>query len=355
MRRRLFMPMGLIISLLLLVPLSLINPAFAHFEHFTHYNNRGSHIGEYYAYEALEPEYAKPNEPVAVMFSIQDQNGRDIYNIDTMVEIYSAATGERIEAWPWTRQEIGDFEVYYNFPELGSYQIVLSVAKNGGGPTSQYGIDPPRTTISSNEGCDCHRAIFNVSITENIGTIWTMMMLIAVSLPLSVLGGVLIWNYRRMKKSSRNPRGMRGETARYLIMLAAIAGGVVHLAVYAEHASLRLEYSIFLLVAAGMQVVYGVVYTLLTLTGQGANEPASLYYRKKMAVNIFGLIGTGILLGLYAYSVILPPPLSPNNQPESIGIAGILAKAIEVFTVIGIIYLMRMEKHHLTAQLKAQR
>jgi hypothetical protein len=348
------MPMGLIVSLLLLVPLSLINPAFAHFEHFTHYNNRGSQIGEYYAYEALEPEYAKPNEPVAVMFSIQDQDGRDIYNIDTMVEIYSAATGERIEAWPWTRQEIGDFEVFYNFPELGSYQIVLSVAKDGGGPANQNGIDPPRTTISSTERCDCHRAIFNVSITENIGTIWTVMMSIAVGLPLSVLGGVLIWNYRRMKKSSRNPRGMRGETARYLIMLAAIAGGVVHLAVYAEHASIRLEYSIFLLVAAGMQVVYGVVYTLLTLTGQGANEPASLYYRKKMAVNIFGLVGTGILLGLYAYSVILPPPLSPNDQPESIGVSGILAKAIEVFTVIGIVYLMKLEKHHLIAQLKEQ-
>jgi hypothetical protein len=348
------MPMGLIVSLLLLVPLSLINPTFAHFEHFTHYNNRGSQIGEYYAYEALEPEYAKPNEPVAVMFSIQDQDGRDIYNIDTMVEIYSAATGERIEAWPWTRQEIGDFEVFYNFPELGSYQIVLSVAKDGGGPANQNGIDPPRTTISSTERCDCHRAIFNVSITENIGTIWTVMMSIAVGLPLSVLGGVLIWNYRRMKKSSRNPRGMRGETARYLIMLAAIAGGVVHLAVYAEHASLRLEYSIFLLVAAGMQVVYGVVYTLLTLTGQGANEPASLYYRKKMAVNIFGLVGTGILLGLYAYSVILPPPLSPNDQPESIGVSGILAKAIEVFTVIGIVYLMKLEKHHLIAQLKEQ-
>jgi hypothetical protein len=350
------MAMALVVSLLLLlVPLFLIIPAFAHFEHFTHYNNRGSQIGEYYAYEALEPEYAGPNEPVAVMFSIQDQDGRDTYNIDTMVEIYSAATGERIEAWPWTRQEVGDFEVFYNFPELGGYQIVLSVAKDSSSSVDRYGIDPSRAAISSNEGCDCHRAIFNVSITENIGTIWTIMMFVAISLPLSVLGGVLIWNYKRMKKSGRNYSDMRSDTVRYLVMLAAIAGGVVHLAVYAEHASLRLEYSIFLLVAAGMQIVYGVVYTLLTLTGQSAKEPAFLYYRKKMAVNVFGFVGTAILLGLYAYSVILPPPLSPNNQPESIGLAGILAKVIEVFTVIGIVYLMRLEKYHLTAQLKEQR
>jgi hypothetical protein len=137
-------------------------------------------------------------------------------------------------------------------------------------------------------------------------------------------------------------------------MLAAIAGGIVHLAVYAEHASLRIEYSIFLLVAAGMQIVYGVVYTLLTLTGQSANESAHQYYQKKIAVNLFGLVGTGILIALYAYSVILPPPLSPNDQPEIIDIGGILAKSIEVFTVIGIVYLMRLEKRHLTSQLKAQ-
>jgi hypothetical protein len=350
MYRRLVIAVSVMV---LLLPLFFLVPAYAHFEHFTHYNNRGGHIGPYYAYEALEPEYAGPNEPVAVMFSVQDHDGRDTYNIQTMVEIYSATTGERLKAWPWTQQEIGDFQVFYNFPELGSYQIVLSVAKDGN-PVKSYSIDPPRTTLSSNTGCNCDRAIFNVSITEHIGSIWNAMMLISISLPLSVFGGVLAWNYRRMIKSGKYQRSAQRDTARYIVMLAAIAGGVVHLAVYAEHASLRLEYSIFLLVAAGMQIVYGVVYTLLTLTGQGANESYRQYHQKKLAVNLFGLVGTGILLGLYAYSVILPPPLSPNDQPENIGVAGILAKGIEVFTVIGILYLMRLEKHQLAGQLKEQ-
>ncbi|HJU35049.1 MAG TPA: hypothetical protein VJ695_07990 [Nitrososphaera sp.] len=344
-----------LLFLSLVTPISMNVPAYAHFEHFTHYNNRGSELGEYYAYEALEPEYARPNEPVAVMFSIQDSDGRDIYNINTMVEIYSATTGERLEAWPWTRQDIGDFEVFYNFPELGNYQIVLSVAQDG--PLSgQYGIDPPRTTLSSNANCDCQRAIFNVSITDNFGTIWIVTMALSVSLPLSLIGGVLIWNYRRIKKSGRYGGSMRTDTVRYIIMLAAIAGGVVHLVVYAEHASLRLEYSIFLLVAAGMQIVYGVVYTLMALSGYSAMSSGyHYYYRKKIAVNLFGLVGTGILLGLYAYSVILPPPLSPSGQPQSIEVSGILAKAIEVFTVIGIIYLMRLEKDQLKVhQLKEQ-
>jgi hypothetical protein len=352
MYRRLVI-IALSVMVLLLPLFFLVPPAYAHFEHFTHYNNRGGDVGPHYAYEALEPEYAAPNEPVAVMFSVQDHDGRDTYNIHTMVEIYSATTGERLKAWPWTQQEIGDFHVFYNFPELGSYQIVLSVAKDGN-PVNPNSIDPPRATLSSNTGCNCDRAIFNVSITKNLGTIWNAMMLISISLPLSVLGGVLAWNYRRMIKSGKYPKSAQRDTARYIIMLAAIAGGVVHLAVYAEHASLRIEYSIFLLVAAGMQIVYGVVYTLLTLTGQRTNESAHQYHQKKVAINLFGLVGTGILLGLYAYSVILPPPLSPNDQAESIGVAGILAKGIEVFTIIGIVYLMRLEKRQLAGHLKEQ-
>jgi hypothetical protein len=339
---------------LTLLALSYIAPAYGHFDHRTHYNNRAGEVGPYYAYEQLEPEFATPNEPTAIEFSVQELDGQDTYKIDTMVEIYSARTGERLEAWPWTRQEIGDFQVFYSFPEVGNYQIVLSVAKASGGPVNPNGIDAPRTTLSGTSGCNCDRVIFNASISNNFGTIWNATMLIAISLPLSVLGGVLLWNYKRRIKDEKYQLSKRTETVRYVVMLAAIAGGLVHLAVYSEHVSLRLEYSIFLLVAGVVQIVYGVAYTLLTLAGQGTNESAHQYYRRTVAVNLFGLVGTGVLLGLYAYAVTFPPPLTPNNEPEDIGTAGILAKAIEVFTVIGIVYLMRLEKRQLAWQLKQQ-
>jgi hypothetical protein len=330
-------------------------PAYGHFEHFAHYNNRGDEVGQYYAYEQLEPEYAGPNEPVAIMFSVQDRDGHDTYNINTMVEIYSARTGDRLEALPWTKRETGDFQVFYNFPEIGNYQIVLSVAKDGGS-VNFNGIDAPRTALSAIAGCNCYRAIFNVSISNNFGMIWNTTMLLAFIVPLSVFGSVLAWNYRSRIKSGRRYQGSgeQSETAKYVVMLAAIAGGIVHLAVYAEHASVRLEYSIFLLVAGVVQIAYGVAYTVLTLAGQGTNESAHQHYRKTVAVNLFGLVGTGVLLGLYAYAVIFPPPLSPNNMPEDIDTAGILAKAIEVFTVIGIVYIMRLEKQRLTRQLKEE-
>jgi hypothetical protein len=62
-----------------------------------------------------------------------------------------------------------------------------------------------------------------------------------------------------------------------------------------------------------------------------------------MAVNLFGFIGTAVLVGLYIYVVIFPPPLSPTNQPEEIEIAGILSKSVEVALLIGIVFVMRLD------------
>lgn len=320
-------------------------PAYAHFEHFSHYNGRGDGIGQYYVYEALEPDYAAPDEPVAIMFSVQDHDGRDTYNLETMVEVY-ASSGERLKAFPWTKQDVGDFAVFYTFPQVGSYQIVLSIAD---GPVNTNAIDPPRSTLGSSSGCNCERLIFNAAISQGFGTIYTATLATAIFGPLAIFGAVLGLTYWSKKKNNQYTR-VPGDSLRYIVTLAAIAGGLVHFAIYSGHASLRLEYSIFLIVAGGMQVTYGILYTLLTLTASnvGSTKPKD-HYRKTVAVNLFGLVGTAVLLGLYAYSVTLPPPLSPTGVPESVDIAGILAKSIEVFTIIGIVYLMRLEKRRLQA------
>ncbi|MGI0037116.1 MAG: hypothetical protein ACRD99_02005, partial [Nitrososphaera sp.] len=97
------------------------------------------------------------------------------------------------------------------------------------------------------------------------------------------------------------------------------------------------------------------LYTMLTLVGStsGRARPQE-HYRKTVAVNLFGLFGTAVLIGLYIYSVTLPPPLSPNDRPEDIDFPGILEKAVEVFVVIGIAYLMKLEKRQMQRQLKEQ-
>jgi hypothetical protein len=75
------------------------------------------------------------------------------------------------------------------------------------------------------------------------------------------------------------------------------------------------------------------------------------YYRKTVALNLFGLIGTAVLIGLYIYAVTFPPPLSPNNRPEGVDVAGVLAKSTEVILVFGIVYLMRGEKKRFSARM----
>src|SRR5439155_24606280 len=71
---------------------------------------------------------------------------------------------------------------------------------------------------------------------------------------------------------------------------------------------------------------------------------AKEYYKKSAVLNLFGLIGSSVLLGLYIYSVVLPRPLSPINRPEAVDVAGILDKSLEVVLIIGIVYLIWMEK-----------
>ena len=337
---------GLMIAILATVTSA--QDAYAHFEHFGHYNAKGDTIGPYYAYEQLDPDYAKPGEPAAIQFSIQDSEGGDTKNLVTMVEVYSGITGERLAAYPWTKQDTGDFQVFYTFPKIGYYQIVLSMTT---GPANNInGVDPPRTTLSGTLGCNCDRAVFNAAISENFGTIWTTAMMGSVLIPLGIIGTVLGLVYRRKRKELH--ANSSEEFVKWSILLLAIAGGMVHFAIYSEHASLRLEYSIFLITAGIAQVSYGLMYILLTMMGaEESRLDPRRYYRKTVVLNLFGLIGTAVLLGLYAYAVTFPPPLSPNNVPEDIDLAGILAKSAEAILVVGVIYLMKLEKRRLATRL----
>jgi heme/copper-type cytochrome/quinol oxidase subunit 3 len=348
-------------SLLLLgASLSSTTKSYAHFGHLAHYNTGGLGLGKYYINEQIDPEYTPPGQPSKISFSIQDTNGNDVYNVVTMVEIYSESTGERVNVYPWTKQDRGDFDLYYVFPRVGLYEIVISIADDANSNrVNLYGVDPPRSILSSNLNCNCDRAVFNMSVSNNFGNIFNSAVFGGIISAIVVFGVVLVFTYRsRMKRRSTNgnlyQNLTKNEIIKYSVLLLAISSGIVHLAVYSEHGGLRIEYSIFLLTAGATQIAYSMLYTLLTITDQSSTgqsrEFAKLYYRKSVIINLFGLIGSSVLLGLYTYSVTLPPPLSPNNIPEDIDFGGILDKALELALVIGIVYLMRSEKRNLQSQ-----
>lgn len=333
----------------LLATTSSIPQSYAHLEHSARYNGQMAIIDKYYVYQALEPEYARPGEPSQIIFSIQDMDGNDVYDIETMVEIYQF-TGNRIQYYPWAKQTVGDFSVPYTFKDQGVYQIVISIADDR---INQDRAVVPRSILGDTGGCNCQRTIFNVSISENFGTVYNSAMTVVAILPLTVLGLVLGFNYKDKKRKGLYSNLSKQEILKYAMMFLGLAGGIIHLAVYSEHASVRLAYSVFLLIAGSTQVAYGVMYVLITLyetAGAESKESAKTHYCKTVAVNLIGLIGTVILLGLYTYVVIFPPPLSPNNMPQAIDFGGILAKSVEVPLVIGITYLMIWEKKNLKNQ-----
>ncbi len=343
-------------SLLLLAAALLLNGivfinAFAHLPHTPHYNGGSNRdgVGKYYPYLALDPEYTPSNYPTQIMFSIQDFSGNDVYNMATMVEIYEDISGKRIKAFPWTLHEIGDFEYYFTFPSVGNYQIVLTLARDNA--TIGYGqIDSPRSILGSNSGCTCDRAIFNITISNTWGNIRNSLFAIAVIFPIVILGIVLGTSYLKRQKSSSSKKSENREVIKYGMMLLAIAGGLVHLAIFPEHASQQILYSVFLLSAAGIQVAYGILYILVNLGANAESHYDRLsvmaHYKKTLVVNLFGLIGTGVLVGLYTYVVLFPPPLSPTNRPEIVDIAGILAKTVELLLMGGIVSLMIWEKRN---------
>jgi hypothetical protein len=337
--------------------LSLTSISYAHLSHLPHYNGFGAAIGKYYVDEALDPEFTPPLEPAQITFSIQDFSGNDVYNVYTMVEIYQDNTGQRIKAFPWTNENIGDFSLYYTFPSIGNYDIVLSIANDNNG-NNHIGVDPPRSILTSNLNCDCDRGVFSISITKNFGNIFFTAIFAGIVGAMTVFGSVAALSYRSRKKRTKlvNIKNStvtdREILIRYSVMMLAIGAGIVHLAIYSEHGSLRIEYSIFLLAAASAQLAYGIVYVIMTLATEvdsiRSTGIAKLYYKKSAILNLFGLIGSSVLLGLYIYSVALPPPLSPINRPEAVDVAGILDKSLEVVLIIGIVYLMRLEKKRIT-------
>jgi len=360
------------------VPASIISTSYAHLEHLPHYNSGGSRYswGNYSSFIALEPEYGVAKKrPTAIEFSIQDRNNNDVYNITTMVEIYETSTGNRVQVFSWTYHNLGDFMLFYIFPQVGNYQIVLSVRDNVGTDSPNYEddtqsvigyTDPPRSLLSNIKGCNCERTIFNISVSPSYGVIQDTMYAVIITFPLSVLGSILVWKYKAYLLDIRNrvdhkTTGMRRDAIRYLVMLLAIGGGVVHLAVFQDHATLHIYYSLFLLAAAGSQIAYGITFVLATLSRDEVYSQIGDYnymkqktyrsYKKKLTIDLFGLFGTCVLIGLYLYSVIFPPPLSPVSRAEQVDIEGISAKLLELFLVIGIILIIKWDREEIKNKL----
>lgn len=306
----------------------------------------------YLVMQQMEPEYTKPNELSQIQFSIQNENGTDAHNIVTMVELYSTSTGERVAVFPWAKMQSGDFQIPYIFSKIGNYQIVLSLLNDDVQDADEIinTVPPARVILGDTSNCECDRAVFNITIAESFGLIFTTVIYGAGIGVVFIVGSVLSWMYLSRRKSKTNPIS-NDEFIKYSVLFLAIGAAIIHLAVFSEHGALRLEYSIFLISAAGGQLFYGLSYIFLifsddklTIKKTDKKYISKEYYKKSLILNYIGLVGSLVLIFLFLYSVIFPPPLSPTPHPEDVDIAGVIDKALEITLVVGIIYLMKTEK-----------
>lgn len=316
------------------------------FAHLEQNSSGGAMEGKFFATMGFEPRNPIQNTPTKILFSIQDKEGNHLENLQTMVEVYSTGTEKRLFLDSWNVQKYSDFEVLYNFKKSGTYQIVLSISEE---KDLKEHVVPSRTILANSQSCNCTRMVFNVSVSEDLTNIWNSLIVIVVILPFSIFGFAMIMNYKNKRNSQKTDHY---ETLRYIVVLLAFAGGLVHLSIYVNHVPLRIEYGMFLLLAAITQIGFGVLYLAVLLSDSIKSQKEQENHKKRnQAICLFGIIGSIILLGLYTYVVNFPPPLSPENHPEEVELAGIIAKVIEI-SLIGILALVirwetRTKNNHL--------
>jgi len=309
------------------------------FAHLENSSSGGQIIGKYSVVFGLEPKYTMPQEQSKIIFSIQDLEGNDIENIQTSIEIYENSLKKQILVDPWKQRESGDFEMNYTFEKIGAYQIVLNISEN-----KVLESTTQQTVVSGTESCDCTRVVFNVSVSNYWFYLWNGAMIFSIVMVCTVFGIAVAMNYSKRKKDKKTPIPKQ-EVLKYTVMFLAVAGGLIHMSIYIDHAQLQIEYALFLLLTSISQVGFGMLLlTVLISKSESKNLKSDKTNDKKNTmVYLFGLIGSVILVGLYTYVVTFTLPLSTDIQPENIAIPGIIAVSLEISLIVIISYLLYWE------------
>jgi len=260
-----------------------IPTAFAHLEHGS---AGGQIIGKYNVILGLEPRTPIPEEPSKIIFSIQDLEGNDIQDVQTIVEIYEDSLKKRIFVDSWEQRELGDFEIFYTFEKNGIYQVVLNISEN----KVQESITAQQPSLSGTLDCDCPRVVFNVSVSDYWFYLWNGIMVIAIVMVCTVFGIAFAMNYLKRKKGEKYV-GTKQEVLKSFVMFLALAGGLIHMSIYIEHAQLRIEYSMFLLLASITQIGFGVLFLTVLIFESSSKiiKSVELDYRKNTMIYLFGL------------------------------------------------------------------
>jgi hypothetical protein len=297
----------------LLLPLLLILISFpladGHLPRLAHYNGGSQLSNGYLIMMATEPEYIKPGEQVQLMISIQDTFGKDLNAVKTMIKVFK--DDELIKEFPLAVHPTGDFREFYTFQEAGIYHVKIETF---GAKELPYSEGPPAGS-----------ALFNIFVSQWAGQIFNGVITAAIIIPIAVLGTVLAARTRTMRRTGPLERDT---VVQYIAVLCAITAGILHTFLFGDHSAETIFYGVFFIIAGFAQLSYGVLFMMF----------------KRKLLNYIGLAGTMGIIGLYVYSIILPPPLHSTPLPEHAEIIGISVKIIESVMLIALIYTIRRDR-----------
>lgn len=300
----------LLSCLLVMFIISLMPASEAHLPHLPHYNGGSQLSNGYMIVLGTDPEYIRPGEGANLIISIQDTNGNDLNAVKALVKIFKDE--QLVKEFPLDIHPTGDFEESYTFSDAGIYQVEIDTYGSKEFPYSAGDV--------------AASASYNIFVSQWAGQIINSVMAVSIVIPLAVLGAVLGFRTKALRKSKG--RLDKDSVIQYVAALSAIAAGMIHTVIYGEHSTQSIFIGVFFIIAGLSQVSYGMLYMMF----------------KKRLLNYVGLFGTVGIIGLYIYAVTLPAPLYSRPVPEGVEVIGVAVKVIESILLISLIYIISRER-----------
>ena len=116
------------------------------------------------------------------------------------------------------------------------------------------------------------------------------------------------------------------------VTILSISAGIIHLLLIQEHMKESFMWGIFFLLSGIAQIIFGIIISIID----------KLSPIKKSMLYYFGIIGNTVLVGIFVFVRLFPPPFSSEASPlNELQPNGIIIIITEILTIVLLAYLVR--------------
>ena len=116
------------------------------------------------------------------------------------------------------------------------------------------------------------------------------------------------------------------------VTILSISAGIIHLLLIQEHMKESFMWGIFFLLSGIAQIIFGIIIGIID----------KLSPIKKSMLYYFGIIGNTLLVGIFVFVRLFPPPFSSEASPiNELEPNGIIIIITEILTIVLLAYIVR--------------